>query len=61
MIDYSRCSMTQLEEYLAIEQRRMDENPLDASANARWKNLVLLIKQKHVEQLLDVKRKSMVG
>ena len=61
MIDYAGCSIAQLEEYLAIEQKLLDSNPLDASANARWRQIVLLIKRKDTEQLFNIKRKSVVG
>ena len=57
MIDLYRCSIKQLEEYLAIEQARLDANPLDAVANARWKNLISMIKRKHVEEMCDTKQK----
>ena len=59
MIDYSRCNIVQLEEYLDIEQKRLDANPLDASAQARWKQIVLLIKQKDTEQLFSIRRKKL--
>lgn len=57
MIDLYRCSMKQLEDCLAIEQARLDANPLDAVANARWKNLISMIKRKHVEEMCDTKQK----
>lgn len=57
MIDLSRCSIKELEAHLAIEQSRLDANPLDAAANARWKNLISMIKRKHVEEMCDTKQK----
>lgn len=57
MIDYTKCSMQELEQHLAIEQERMNASPLDAAANRRWQNIVLMIKRKHVEQMIDTKQK----
>lgn len=57
MIDYARLSIKELEYHLAIEQERLDSNPLDATANRRWQNLVLMIKRKHVEQMVGLKQK----
>lgn len=58
MIYYARLSIKELEYHLAIEQERLDSNPLDAAANRRWQNLVLMIKRKHVEQMVGLKQKQ---
>lgn len=57
MIDYARLSIKELEYHLAIEQERLNVNPLDSAATRRWMNLVLMIKRKHVEQMIDTKQK----
>jgi len=57
MIDYSRLSLKELEQHLAIEQERINANPLDSAATRRWQNIVLMIKRKHVEQMVDVTQK----
>lgn len=46
MIDYSRCTLEELILHQEFEQDRLDINPLDASANARWKHLEQLINEK---------------
>jgi hypothetical protein len=55
MIDYSKCSIPELRMHLENENKRLQANPVDASANARYKYIKSLLEQ--TNNWLGVKNK----